>query len=122
MLLLAEHRAMYLYQIPTHCSFCSATANTICQAVNHAVKGVCVVLHLLLGGAVLLCTLLQHMAHLLSVSIAVVHDARGHLVVPACTPCLLHKVTAYIMACLTCMHANTIAAACSHVSLTSDVV
>ena len=77
-------------------------------------------LHLLLGGAVLLCTLLQHMAHLLSVSIAVVQDARGHLVVPACTPCLLHKVTAYIMACLPCTHAYTIAASCDCVSLTSS--
>ena len=97
MLFLVEHRAMYLYQITTHCRFCSATANTVSQAVNHAVEGVCVVLHLLLGGAILLCTLLQHMAHLLSVSIAVVHDARGQLVVPACTPCLLHKVTPYFM-------------------------
>ena len=111
---------MYLYQAATHCRSCSATANTISQAVNHAVEGVCVVLHLLLGGAVLLCTLLQHMAHLLSVSIAVVHDACGHLVVPACPPCLLHKVTAYIMACLTCMHAHNIAATCSHKTLTSS--
>ena len=46
-------------------------------------------LHLLRGGVILLCTLLQHVAHLLGISIAVVHDTGGHLIVSARSPCLL---------------------------------
>ena len=59
------------------------------EQTDHAVEGVCIMLHLFLGGAILLCALLQHVAHLLGIAIAVVHDAGSHPVVPAGSPCFL---------------------------------
>ena len=59
------------------------------EQTDHAVEGVCIMLHLFLGGAILLRALLQHVAHLLGITIAVVHDAGSHSVVPAGTPCFL---------------------------------
>ena len=55
----------------------------------HLVEGVHVAQQLRWGGALLLCALLQHVAHAHGVPVAVVQDADSGLAVPARSACLL---------------------------------